>query len=240
MHRIIFLLFGFTFLFGRMHAASITGEVIDMEDRAALSDVTIWNIHTNSSAYTDSNGHFTIMASSDQLLEFKKLGYKTVRFRVPGGTIPPYFKIIMQKGPIVLPEFNIMDHERNYKKDSLEYYELYKNALEFPTLTGLDMIRHPFSALSKRNRQIWAFQKEYTVFEQQKYVDYTFNEKLITSLTGLTGDSLHYYMRRFRPTYEQLRGMNEYSFYSYIKEAAIFYRSGFRRRDQPSIRRSSQ
>ncbi len=216
-------------------AQSITGDVIDIADRLPITDVSIQNIHTGYTVTTDEEGKFEILATKGQLLEFRKLGFKTVRIRLPEGTIPPYFKIVMQTGPIELPEFELEDGVPDYAKDSLEYYELYKNFLEFPELTGLDVIRHPFSAMSKRNRQIWAFQKEYTRFEQEKYVDYMFNERLVGNITGLTGDSLQYYMRRYRPSYEQLRMMNDYNFYLYIRESAEVYRNirrlreGFRR-----------
>jgi hypothetical protein len=160
-----------------------------------------------------------------------------VRIRIPQGSVPPYFKIAMKAGPIELPQYDLAGQVRDYKKDSLRYYELYKNALEFPELTGLDIIQHPFSALSKRNRQIWAFQKEYAYFEQQKYIDYTFNEKLIAKLTGLKGDSVDRYLRLYRPTYEQLRSLNEYALYSYIKTSVDIFRHG--RKYTPVIRRSA-
>jgi hypothetical protein len=236
--RLLVLLISLTFFSCRVHAESIVGDVIDIADRKAIHDVAIHNIHTDITVGSDAEGKFSIVAARGHLLEFRKLGYKTLRVRIPAGSVPPYFKIVMEKGPVELPQFDMQDSRtRNYKKDSLTYYELYKHVLEFPKLTGLDVIRHPFSALSKKNRQIWAFQEEYTWFEQQKYIDYTFNEKLIKDITGLSGDSLQLYMKRFRPTYEQLRATNEYGFYLYIKETGEIYRTG--RRFRQGIRRSA-
>ncbi len=208
------------------HGETIRGEVIDLTERTILTFVNIQNIHVGISTSTDDSGRFSIAATAGQLIEFRKLGYKTVRFRVPPGKLPEYFKITMQQGPIELPETEVAGGIRNYKKDSIRYHELYKNALEFPELTGLDVIRHPFSALSKRNRQIWAFQKEYNYFEQEKYVDYTFNENLVTNLTGLSGDSAAVYLKKYRPPYEMLRSMNEYTFYTFIKQTVELFRSG--------------
>jgi hypothetical protein len=216
---------------------SITGEVIDMGENKGLAKVHIVNIHSRSTAETDSTGRFRIFAAKGELLEFRKMGYKTLRLRLPGGTLPPYFKLMMQKGPVELPGVEVLDRSGDYKKDSLRYREIYKRALDFPELTGLDVIRHPFSAMSKKNRQIWAFQKEYALFEQQKYIDYTFNERVVSNLTGLKGDSVNSYLRMYRPSYEQLRSMNDYTFYSYIKETVRTYRTG--RTYRPTIRRSS-
>ena len=220
-----------------LKAVSISGEIIDTHTGASLANVNILNIHTKVSAISNERGAFTMTVERGQLLEFRKIGFKTVRVRIPEGNIPLYFRILMQQGPIELPEFDLQARGKDWKKDSARYYELYKNAIEFPRLEGLDVIRHPFSALSKRNRQIWAFQKEFNFWEQQKFIDYTFNEKLVTSLTGLAGDSLQRYMRQYRPSYQQLRTMNEYTFYSYVKESVEVYRHG--RSYRPVIRRSA-
>jgi hypothetical protein len=87
----------------------------------------------------------------------------------------------------------------------------------------MESIQHPFTALSKHYRQIMRFQKEYNYLEQERYVDYAFNEKIITQLTGLQGDDLVEYMRMFRPSYELLRSLPQYYYFSYIKESAAEY-----------------
>lgn len=218
-------------------AENIDGDISDIHEKIALADVSITNIHTNTTTTSDANGKFTISVARGQLLEFRKIGYKTVRLRVPNGSIPSYFKILMEKGAIELPQFELQDHQRDWVKDSLRYYDIYKNAINYPQLTGLQMIEHPFSALSKHSREIWAFQKEYAYWQKEKYVDYTFNEDLVKRITGLEGDSVKSYLRAYRPSYEQLRSMNEYTFYSYIKTTVSLYRKG--RIYHPSIRRSS-
>lgn len=225
-------------LFFPVAAITIQGEVFDAGTRAPMADVSIVNVHTDDGTLTDEQGRFTIAVAKGQLLELRKIGYKTLRVRIPDGSIPSYFKLEMHPGPIELPEFDLQARNKDWKRDSARYYELYKGAIEFEKLDGLDVIRHPFSALSKRNRQIWAFQKEYNYWEQQKFIDYTFNDKLINSITGLSGDSLNVYMTRFRPTYDFLRSVNEYTYYGYIKESVEFFRTG-RRKYVPSIRRSA-
>lgn len=204
-------------------AMLIHGDVSDRFSKETIGDVAIVNIYTNENTTTDSKGQFMMEVANGQLLELRKPGYKVLRVRIPEGNIPPYFKLMMVQGLIDIPD-NSPFQFRNYKKDSIRYHDLYKTYLEFPQLTGLDIIRHPFSAMSKRNRQIWAFQKEYNLFEQEKFIDYTFNEKLVAGLTGLKDDSAKTYMRIYRPTYEQLRSMSEYSFYAYVKNSVEAYR----------------
>lgn len=201
------------------------GRVTDIADGKPVANVNIENIYTRLGTVTDSSGKFSLTVARGELIEFRKIGYKIARVRIPQGNVPPYFKIIMEKGAVELPEFTVRDKYRDYKTDSVRYYETYKRELEFPALTGLDVIRHPFSALSKRNRRIWAFQKEYDTWEKQKFIDYTFNEKLITHITGLQGDSLQEYRLRYRPTYEMLRNFSDYDYYLYIKQSAEHFRN---------------
>ncbi len=205
-------------------AQAIRGEVLDA-DRHPMKDVHIENIYTSLDVMSGEQGAFLIAASGGQLLEFRKAGYKTTRVRIPQGYIPPFFRIIIAKGITDLKGQGIADNRYDYKKDSLRFYELYKHELEFPKLSGTDLISHPFSALSKRNREIWQFQDTYEEFEQQKYVDMAFNAALITKLTGLKGDSVQSYIRRYKPSYELLRSMNDYTYFNYIKNTVRSYRS---------------
>lgn len=226
--RILILCCGLLFLtvLGA-YGQAIKGEVIDMETHRPMTDVLITNIHTGLGMESNT-GSFFINASGGQLLEFKKAGYKTARVRIPDGAIPPYFKIIMQKGPIEMPNIDLYANLPPYKRDSLIYRELYKHELDFAKLTPLQMIQHPFSAMSKRNREIWAFQDSYARHQQEKYVDFIFNEKLVARITGLSGDSVQLYMHRYRPSYEELRSMNEYTFYTFIKRSVEQYRRSMR------------
>ncbi len=210
-------------------AQVIHGEVLDMEGKVKLGDVNIVNIYTAFAVVTPSDGTFLIPAASDELLEFQKPGYRTVRVRIPKGSIPPYFRIIMQRGFAAAKDL-AQGNRYNYHDDSLRFYNLYKHELDFPKLSAIGSIQHPFSALSGRNREIWRFQDDYKMYEQEKYVDRTFNEALVTKLTGLSGDSVQTYMRRYRPTYDQLRNMSDYAFFNFIKTSVHSYRHS---RDTP-------
>lgn len=206
------------------NAQVIKGVIQDREDQAGLDDVQIYNVHTNTTGYGDSTGHFSISANKGQLIEMRKAGYRIARFRIPQGYIPPYFRIYMEKIAVLNTDRFASSNLSPYQKDSLLTYELYKHWLEFPQLKGYEKIQSPFSALSKKNRQIWAFQDLIEEQNKEKYVDYTFNPELVSSLTGLKGDSLQYYMRRFRPDHDALRTMKMIEFYQYIKRTAEFYR----------------
>ena len=205
-------------------AQTIKGEVFDKENNKPIAGVTIENVYTNLNVTTGADGSFIIAASKDQLIQFSKPGYKSAKVRIPMGYMPSYFKISLEHGFVKTEEMLANDNRYNYKKDSLRYRELYKHELDFEKLSAVGSIAHPFSALSKRNREIWRFQADYDQFEQEKYIDNTFNAALITKFTGLTGDSLRVYLAQYRPAYQELRNMTDYTFFTYIKKTAKTYR----------------
>jgi len=206
-------------------AQKITGVIADMQTGLPLGDVAIRNVNTGTGINTDSLGRFSINVAADQLIEFYKAGYKMEKVRVPIGILPPFFKIFLEKAPVELPEYLV--RARDWKQDSLRMHDIYKHELEFPKMSFADMINHPFSAMSKKNRQIWAFQDEYAMMEQQKFVDYTFNETLVNNITGLSGDSVKAYIRMYRPSYDQVRNMSTYDFYNYINRTVGMFRGGY-------------
>lgn len=221
-------------------AQPMQGHVLDVSGGKPMEGVLVNNIFTDERMNSDKDGAFSVAVDEGQLVEFRKEGYKVLRVRIPQGKRPSYFRVMMQRsGTDVVDYMHTREAAPDYKTDSMRYYALYKESLEFPKLTGLEALQHPFSAMSKKNRQIWAFQDEYRFYQEQKFIDYTFNNKLVNAITGLEGDSLQTYMELFRPTYDQLRSMSEYTYFNYIKRTAELYRQrGIRSKMAPS--RSSQ
>ncbi len=203
---------------------SIRGTITDAQDGHTIGNVTIQNIHTSAGAFSDTIGAFTLGADKGQLVEFRKLGYKVRRLRLPTGTIPSFFRIVMEKGAVDLDEVTIRKQFEDYKRDSIRYAELYAAPLRVARLSDADKLQDPFLALSKSRRKIWAFQEEYDRAEKLRYVDYHFSEKRIAAITGLQGDTLIRYRNMYRPSYEAVRAWNEYELFSYIKKTAHFFR----------------
>lgn len=225
--RFLFSFFLLLFLLPSLAGAQkMIGVVTELSSGAAMADVFYQNIFTNESGNTDSTGRFELKVAPGQLITFQRLGYKTARVRVPAGNLPPYFKIQIEPGAIQLDEVEVQGRHthQDYHADSLRDARAYQRELNYKKMSGAEMIQHPFTALSKHYRSIMNFQKEYNYLEQQRYVDYTFNEKIITRLTGLEGKELELYMRQFRPTYELLRSLPEYYYFSYIKESAAEFK----------------
>jgi len=209
-------------------AQQIKGVVQDRENKTALIGVQLLNIYNNNTAFTDSLGNFTIAANKGELIEIRVGGYRTTRFRISQGHIPPFFKIYLDKITVLNTDRFASSELTQYQIDSIKSHELYENALDYPRMTTFEQIESPFTALSRSNQQKWKFQESYAMFEREKYIDFTFNENLVRQLTGLEGDDLKKYMKRFRPSYEALRNMSLYDYYSYIRYTAERYRKSSR------------
>ncbi|MFT4061952.1 MAG: carboxypeptidase-like regulatory domain-containing protein [Edaphocola sp.] len=201
-------------------ALVMKGRVYDMRTNAPLANVNIFNTFTETGMTTDSTGAFEISVQRGHLVEFRKIGYKVARVRIDAENLP-FYNIALREGSIDLDEVQIKGH--NYKSDSIENRETYKWAIEHYTLSAFDAIQHPFDALSKRNRRIWAFQKRYEYFEQEKFVDYVFNAKLIANIGKIDSTHIDEYRMLYRPTYEQIKSMTDYEFLEYVKATAAAY-----------------
>lgn len=216
-------------------AQQITGVIQDRESKTPLANVQLNNIYNGRTIFTDSQGRFSIAADRGQLVEIRYAGYSAQSIRLSQGHIPPYFKIYLDKIAVLNPDRYASSGLSEYQIDSIKNRELYGHVLDFRRLTTFEAIESPFSALSKSNNQKWRFQEDYAMFEREKYIDYTFNETLVKQITGLEGEELQRYMKRYRPGYEALRSMTLYDYYSYIRTTA----ERFKRYGKPSTPRNS-
>ncbi len=219
-------LFLFLFVFAGVagYAQGVRGTLTDAADGRPLTGVNIQNAHTGETFTTDSTGRFFLAAAGNHLLEFRRLGYTTLRLRIPPSGPAPYYRLSMAVGAFELAEVTVRDRALDPRTDSLKQRELYGRALDFPQMTGLDWLANPFWGLSKTNRKYWAFQREFNEFQKIKYVDYQFNERIVYNITGLSADSAARYIPRYKPTYERLQSMTDYERYAYIRQTVERFR----------------
>jgi hypothetical protein len=198
----------------------IKGKVYDAKTHAPLANVFIMNTYSDARVVTDTSGTFAIEVERGHLIEFKALNYKIARVRIDTETAP-FYSIAMREGAFDLDEVEIVG--RSHLSDSLSNRETYKWAIDHYKLEGADIIQHPFDAMSKRNRQIWAFQKRYEYFEKEKYVDFVFNARLISKITNVDSTQMEDFRRYYRPSYEEIRRWTTYEFLDYIKSSAAAF-----------------
>ncbi len=202
----------------------IQGELKDFSNNQSLENVNIRNIHTLQGMTSKADGLFSVMVKKGELIELSKLGYQTIRIRITNEQEPSYYKLVLKKAPIELREVDIRGKPLDFKKDSLRYRQVYDIVLRKEKQEDMSMQSMPLAMLSKKNRQEWAFQKMYAAWEAEKYIDMTFNERLVSRITYLEGDNLKEFMNLFRPSSEFLRTASEYEYLNYIKHCYFLFK----------------
>ena len=208
----------------KLFAVKIIGKVVNLNTDKPLAHVDISNVHSGVTFKTSIDGTFEMEVKAGDLVEFRLEQFQVARVKIKSDNVAKFYLIQMQTMPSDIENQLMKDYFMGAKIDSIKRAELYEKALNHYKLKGLDIIQHPFDAMSKRNRMIWRFQKNYEIWEKDKFIDYVFNDRLIVQLTGLEAENIEAYKKKYRPSYETIKSLNEYGFYSYIKETVKQYK----------------
>lgn len=204
----------------------IYGEIRDLATGEPLENVNVRNIFTQKGMTVKADGLFQLEVKKGELIELSRIGYQTIRIRIYSEKEPSFYKIVMDKAPKMLREVDIRGRPLDFKKDSIKYREVYDMVLRKEQQEDIDMRSMPLAMLSKKNRQEWAFQKMYKEWEHEKYIDFTFNERLVGRITYLKDEDLKEFMKMYRPSYEFLREATDYEYLDYIKRCFYTYKKG--------------
>lgn len=204
----------------------IKGEVKDLATDDFLSNVNVKNIYTQKGMTIQQDGQFKLEVRKGELIEFSKVGYQTIRIRILSEKEPLFYKMVMNKAPVMLREVDIRGKPLDFKKDSIRYREVYDIVLRKERKDEVDMRSMPLAMLSKKNRQEWAFQEMYEKLEREKYIDVAFNERLVSKITYLKDDELKVFMKWNRPSYDFLRNATDYEYLDFIKSRYYEYKKG--------------
>jgi hypothetical protein len=204
----------------------IKGEVKDLATDDFLDNVNVKNIYTQKGMTIRQDGQFKLEVRKGELIEFSKVGYQTIRIRILSEKEPLFYKMVMNKAPVMLREVDIRGKPLDFKKDSIRYREVYDIVLRKERKDEVDMRSMPLAMLSKKNRQEWAFQEMYEKWEREKYIDFAFNERLVSKITYLKDDELKVFMKWNRPSYDFLRNATDYEYLDFIKSRYYEYKKG--------------
>lgn len=198
------------------------GVIYQYDTEEPLADVTILNVTQNEMYFSEIDGSFSIEVAPSDLIEFKKMGFQISRVNIRKGPLP-YFHINLEPGSLELPMVFIKGY--SYKADSIRAVEIYKHYLNHEKREEINVLQNPFSLLDPRSRQIWRFQKMFKQFEQDKFIDYVFNEDLVLKITPDFDDSyMEEYLKNYRPSYYQIQKWSAYEYLHYVKSTSIKYK----------------
>lgn len=210
----------------------ISGTVYDSTKIFAVPGVIVKSTAGNNTI-TDSLGAYHIAATEKDSLSFYYNNKPTQKF--PVSTIANYNDFDISLQVHVFEKFRLLKEvkvfSKNYKQDSAENRQAYSKIFNYQK-PGIKSTYTPGMAAGfdldelinifhfRRNKMNLAFQKRLIDEEQDKYVDYKFNNILLKRVTGLSGEPLEKYKREYKPPYEFVTTATELEFYEYILKSA--------------------
>lgn len=215
----------------------VHGTVYDRSRYFAMPGVTV--ISTSGvGTMTDSTGQYRLHVTRKDSISFSYLGRATAKFPIRSIDINSAMDISLAVAIDSLPL--VVVRPKAYRYDSMENREEYRKIFDYePDYIGqgeggvginLDMI---FGA--RRNRRMLALKARLIEEEQEKYVDYRFNLRLVRQITGLDRPALELFMHMYRPTYDFIQSCeNEYEFYKYIKDCGTYFMKTYKIDTPPS------
>lgn len=217
----------------------VSGIVYDSTQFFVVPDVLVFTTSGQISK-TDSLGAYSINTNRGDSIYFYYDGKNSLKYAISQIPDPSSFDISMKTKAVtkykVLKEVTVFG--KNYRQDSLEnrirYSKIFDNAgrsfqmgVSPEGVAGVDIGSLIQLFQFRKNKQNKAFQQRLIENEQDAFVDYKFNSRLITRITGLTGSQLEEYKKIYRPTYEFAASSNEVDFYQYILNTSYAFKKRF-------------
>lgn len=201
-------------------AQTVQGVVTDGATHKPLFPVTVVNVSTQRSVYTNDKGFYTIMADPGDIIAFSYIGYKTAEMVKPPSVIVATINVPMERTEYQLGEFQLRPgHLTKYQLDSLERAITYKVPLQrrppSPFMSPASALAEKFSKKAKRTYQ---FQKDFAAGEMEKFIDTRYTPELVTALTGLSGDSIGHFMYAYPMAYDFARSASDLEIKMWIRD----------------------
>jgi plasmid maintenance system killer protein len=234
--RFIFLLLLGSITQKTFSQSRVGGTVFDMSRTVPVKGVMV-NSNSGNIAFTDSLGHYSILISNNDSLWFTYGGKSTTKFSV--GSLPNYdgFDVaihvtLTSSRSRLLPEVRV--YGRNYKFDSLQ--NRIDNARVFgfdksiqtggnaDGVAGFDLNSIIGAFRFRHNKNMEKLQQFLMDKEQQNYVDYRFNKRLVRRITLLDSAEMEKFMKAYRPSYEFATTASDYEFHKYILQSYIRFK----------------
>lgn len=219
------------FLCGAAQAFSqsrpIEGIVFDADSKQRISRVYIYNTRTNKGFYNNTKGEFKSTAAVGDVLVAAVPGYLVDTMMVKSQPIIIFY---LKRNSILLNEVTIRDSslsaEERRRRSQEEHKDAYRKGNTKDILQiggangqggaglGIDAL---WSILSKEGKNARYLQKIIERDYRDQMIDYRYSTRLVSSVTGLSGDKLRDFMEQYRPSYFMVLEANDYDLIEFIK-----------------------
>ncbi|MBL7683131.1 MAG: carboxypeptidase-like regulatory domain-containing protein [Flavipsychrobacter sp.] len=205
-----FLLIYFLLIYSTTYAQTISGIVTEAQTGQSLYPVSVINVSTQQTVYTNQFGAFTINVEEGQQLVFSMVGYKEQRKYITAELIKNGIKVALPILSYELNEFILRPKYTPYQLDSLRRRSTYKRTLAWQrTNSVMSPVSFIADRISKKSRSRLEFQRNFIKWEGEKFIDTRYTPELVSKLTGLTGDSLGHFMNAYPMEYDYARNATE-------------------------------
>lgn len=204
-------------------AQLLKGTVMDAKTDVPVSGATIFNLSQHIYKKASYTGQYSIIAMAGDSIVYSSAGYRADTIRASEELLRSGMDIGLQSMPVTMDTVTI--RRDSYAEDSIrrrnDYAHFYK--LRQPGIlsgerpaTGFGLSLSPFTYFSKEAKARRRFKKQLQHIEEQAYIDYYFSPSYVHRVTGLTGERLYLFMRKYRPSYSFARQASAADLLSYI------------------------
>lgn len=234
MPKLFLFLFCFAFCAKQAGAQTISlnGYVKDSLTHLAVFGATLSNSTKGQKVTTDGNGFFRILVTPDDLLYALATGYHYDTFR---------FSLLFQDtitiflSPVnVLQTVTIETGYQKYRQDSLQRRREFEEARGHQ-LSAIDKSKYKQTfgltlnldrLFKKRYKDGHKAEEVFTAQEREAYIRFRFPPHMVSFYTGLKGEALLAFMRRYTPSYNWLRShLIREQLIDYLSESLRAYRN---------------
>ncbi|HXS37769.1 MAG TPA: carboxypeptidase-like regulatory domain-containing protein [Flavipsychrobacter sp.] len=227
-------------------AQTLTGVVIDVETGKPLFPVTVVNLNSKATVYTDDKGQYAINAKTGDVVSFSYIGYNATQYITPPSVSVSTLRVRMVPINVQLNEFTLKRGYTPYQKDSAERAQTYQKELVQPNrnvTVGFNngvAINGPISFLASKlgagDKEKKKFRKDYKMWEQNRFIDTRYTPELVTSLTGFSGDTLATFMNSYPMEYDFARAASDLEIKMWIRHNYKEYLNKIKQPTEPIVK----
>lgn len=203
----------------------VDGIVADLDTRNRINRVKITNLTTGLSLFNSTKGEFKIPAKSgDKVTAYAEGYYQDTLVYKGQSALVFYLKRMAIPLQEVLVKDSLESARKRYEETKRQFNSLTRIGNNKDLLSvgssgaglSIDAIWSAFSKEGKNARRLMdIMERDYI----NNFIDEKFNRRLVSKVTGLTGDQLEVFMIKYRPSYYFVYGASEYDLVSYIQTA---------------------
>ncbi|MCD6064229.1 MAG: hypothetical protein K0R82_2140 [Flavipsychrobacter sp.] len=199
----------------------MSGIIADAQTGLPMYGVTIVNMSTQQSTYSDEDGQYSISAHTGDDVAFSFIGYKDTKRSMPPSTGTVTYRVELAPSKVQLGEIVVRPDYTPYQIDSIRRRSTYQRTLAREKSNFNSPVSMLAEKVGGKSKQLYKFQKNFVKWENERFVDSRYTPEIVTKLTGLTGDNLGQFMVAYPIPYDYARAATD-------MELAMWIRSNYR------------